>query len=80
MLVPMVLALDDAQPDDRIVDLAECLVEPLVANRVDNGGNIDHLERGVLDIEMRGVREVGHLGRMRSIPAVYNLRTLGVVL
>ena len=32
MLVPVELALDDAEPDDRIVDPAKGLVEPLVAD------------------------------------------------
>lgn len=43
VFVPMVLALHDAEMDDRIVHLAQCLVVPAVGTRLHERGNIDQL-------------------------------------
>jgi hypothetical protein len=56
VLVPVEVALDHAQPDDRVVDLGERLVEP----GLDGGGlgvHVDVGERVELDVE---VDVVGH--------------------
>ena len=41
--VPVILALQHAQPNDRIVDLAERLVVPLVLTRVDQRLDVEPL-------------------------------------
>ena len=45
VLVPVLLALDDTEPDDRIVHLAERLVPPFLGALIGEPAHIDHLER-----------------------------------
>jgi hypothetical protein len=42
MLVPVILALHDAETSYRLVDLAQSLVVPLVRARFHEGRHIDH--------------------------------------
>src|ERR1700716_4367745 len=55
VLVPVILALQHAQPNDRIVDLAERLVVPLVLTRVDQRLDVEPLAGRVLDVGGGGV-------------------------
>jgi hypothetical protein len=43
VFVPMVLALHDAETDDRIVHLAQCLVVPAVGTRLHQRGHVNQL-------------------------------------
>src|SRR3569623_3293766 len=52
--VPVVLALDDAEANDAVVDLGQRLIEPRLV-RGDLGGNVDQLQRAVLVVELRVV-------------------------
>lgn len=47
VLVPVVFALQNAQPYDRVVHLTKCLVVPFVRARIDQFLNIDYFERRV---------------------------------
>jgi len=47
MLVPVVFALQNAQPHDRVVHLTKSLVVPFVRARIDQLLNIDYFERRV---------------------------------
>jgi len=61
VLVPVVLPFDDPEPHDRIVDLAQRLIVPAVANGIDERRHIDDLERRIFYVEMRRVRVIrGH--------------------
>jgi hypothetical protein len=63
VLVPVVLAFDEADADYRIVDLAEGLVEPLVILGVRDGVEVDAFEGVVEDVEASFIGEgscVGH--------------------
>lgn len=57
VLVPMVLALDDAESNDRIVHSNERLIVPRVTHRADDGIERNRLEGRTQDIEMRFVGE-----------------------
>lgn len=57
MLVPMVLAFDDAESNDGIVHANERLVVPRVPDGIDDGIQRDLLERRAQNIEMCLVRE-----------------------
>ena len=52
VLVPVELAFQDAEANDRVVDAGECLVVPLVSARLYQRGDIDNLERVVEDVEV----------------------------
>src|ERR1700678_2743554 len=57
VLVPMVLALDHTEPDNRCVDLAKRLIEPRHL-RIGERFLIDDLKWAVQDIDSRIVREI----------------------
>ena len=57
VLVPMILALDDANADNRSVDLAKRLIEPRFT-RVGQRFLVDHLQCAVQNIKPRIVREI----------------------
>ena len=44
VLMPMILTLQDAKPNDRVVDLAERLVIPAVGTRFDQRRNVHHAQ------------------------------------
>src|SRR5262249_43073777 len=56
VLVPVVLALHDAEADDGIVHAAESLVVPAVFAGGDQRRHVDQFERGIALVQMRGVR------------------------
>ena len=58
MFVPVILALDDAEPHHRLVDLAESLVVPRHIASIDEHRYIDDLERAESNVEMRLVRKI----------------------
>ena len=62
MLVPVVFALDDADADDLVIDLAEGLIEPLVVVCVGDCVEVDDFERLVEDVEAGFVGEGGSGG------------------
>jgi len=47
VLVPVELALEDAEPDDAVIHPAERLVVPRVLTRVDERLDVDELERTI---------------------------------
>jgi hypothetical protein len=51
VLVPVVLPFDDTHAHDRLVDFAQCLIEPLVFAGVGQGLYVDHFERLVQDVQ-----------------------------
>lgn len=55
MLVPMKVALENAQPNDAIVHLAKGLVVPFLAASGHEARHVDQLERTKLRIEMNVV-------------------------
>src|SRR5688572_25210532 len=58
VLVPVVFALDHAQSHDRVVDLAQGLVEPRMLDRADQRLEVDNFELREEDVET-GVVGVG---------------------
>ena len=50
VLVPVVLALQNAEANDRVVDLAQRLVVPAVGACLDQSRNIDQAQRLVKDV------------------------------
>jgi hypothetical protein len=52
VLVPVKLALQNAKPNDGVVDLAQRLVVPGLGAGGDEGGNIDELERFVTLVQV----------------------------
>src|SRR5512143_252160 len=66
VLVPMVLALDDTETDNGVVDLAESLVVPRDAAGLDQGGDIDIHEWPVLDIQASVVGKGSWFGHQRA--------------
>src|SRR4051812_28271815 len=57
VLVPMILPLHDAEPDDRLVDAREGLIIPRVLNGADEGIECDLLERPEENVQIRCVRK-----------------------
>ena len=57
MLVPMVFALNDRNPNHRVVNLAERLIEPRMLARVSDRLNVDEFKRRELHVEPCVVRE-----------------------
>src|SRR5262249_32888362 len=55
VLVPVVLTLEDAEADDRVVHLAERLVVPGVVALRDERGHVDDAQGRELDVEVRRV-------------------------
>ena len=51
VLVPVILALNDAEADDGSVHLAERLVVPAVGTGRDELRKVDHFERRVANVE-----------------------------
>src|SRR6516164_10083607 len=62
MLVPMVLALHDAETHDRIVYLAKRLIVPFGGARLHKAWDVDKVERVEFDVEMHSIREGGSIG------------------
>ena len=58
MLVPVVFALQNAEPHDRVVHLAKSLVVPFVRARIDQLLNIDYFERLVQNVEESLIRKI----------------------
>ena len=58
VLVPVVFALQNAQPYDRVVHLTKCLVVPFVGASVGQFLNVDYFERAVQNIEIGLIREI----------------------
>src|ERR1700761_5217628 len=75
VLVPVVFASPNAHAHDRLVDLAQRLVEPLVCAGVGQGFYIDQLQRLVQDVEARfvGIRSnrISHAGLRWLLPSCY---------
>ena len=65
VLVPMILALDHANANDRRVDLAERLIEPRLTG-VRKRFLIDHLQRSVQNIKSRIVGEILDVAHRKS--------------
>jgi hypothetical protein len=63
VLVPVVFAFDNSNPDYGVVDFAESLVEPLVFYSVDYRLDVDELEWWKLDVESSVVGKVCGIGR-----------------
>jgi hypothetical protein len=59
MLVPVILALHDAEPDDRVVHAADRLIPPFVLDRGDHRIERDLGELRKEDVEVGRVRERG---------------------
>lgn len=57
VLVPMILALNHRQPDNRVVHLAKRLVVPLVGTGLGQLLHIDHFKWSVQDVKVSRVRE-----------------------
>jgi len=55
VLVPVILALHDTEPNDRVIHPAQRLVIPLVGARVHQRLHVYQLELAILDVEMSGV-------------------------
>ena len=51
VLMPMILTLQDAKPNDRVVDLAQRLVIPAVGTRFDQRWNVHHAQGRIKDVE-----------------------------
>ena len=62
MLMPVILALNDSETNDRFVDAAQSLVVPGEFAVSDERPDVDHLERVVQDVEAGfvGKRGCGH--------------------
>src|SRR5260370_35448166 len=58
MLVPVVFALQNAQPHDRVVHLTKSLVVPFICARIDQLLNINDLKRLVENVEIGFVRKI----------------------
>jgi hypothetical protein len=56
MLVPMILALNDAETNDRVVHLAQCLVEPSVLTSIADCLYIDPFERTIFNVQASHIR------------------------
>ena len=56
VLMPMILTLQDAKPNDRIVDPAERLVIPAVSARFDQRWNVYDAQGRIKNVEMGCVR------------------------
>jgi hypothetical protein len=57
VLMPMIFAVDNSEPDDRLVHFAQRLVVPLIAARIDERRDVNHFQRAVQNIEPGVVRE-----------------------
>ena len=57
VFMPMIFALDHAEPHDGLVHFAQRLVVPLVRARFDESGHVDRFERAVKNVEPRIIRE-----------------------
>jgi hypothetical protein len=55
VLVPVILPLHHAKPDDRIIDLTQRLVVPAVFTRLHQPLNVDDLQRRMQDVQVRRV-------------------------
>ena len=64
MLVPVVFALQYAEPHDRFVHLAQRLVVPFVRARIGQLLNIDYFERPMQNVQISLVRKI--LGFVRA--------------
>ena len=58
MFMPMVFALNNSQPNDRVVDLAKRLVPPLIGAPIDEFLDIDLLQRAVQNIQEGLIRKI----------------------
>jgi len=58
VLVPVILALHDRHPDDRIVHLAKRLVVPFVGTGIGQLLYIDQLKGAVQNVEISFVRKI----------------------
>jgi hypothetical protein len=68
--VPMVLALDDAQADHRVVHLTESLVVPPMGTGIDQRLDVYPLQGAILNVEPRfvGIGScIGHGGLQRDV-------------
>ena len=59
VLVPMIFAMNDSEPDDRLVHFAQRLVVPFIRAGIDECGNVDRFERLAKNVEARVVGEPG---------------------
>ena len=66
MLVPVVFALQNAEPHDRVVHLTKSLVVPFVRARIDQLLNIDYFERLVQNVEESLIRKIFGFGRFHD--------------
>src|SRR5688572_15042810 len=55
VLVPVVFAFHNPEPNDRVIHAAQRLVVPLVSARRDESRDVDYLEGTVLLIQMSGI-------------------------
>src|SRR5215510_11073290 len=62
VLVPVILALDNSEPHDRIVHFAQRLVPPFVFAIIDQLLDVDQLKRSVQNVQERLVRELVRFG------------------
>src|SRR5579864_5973561 len=73
VLVPVVLALHDAQADDRVVDLAQRLVVPAVLDLRDEARHVHHRQGRELHVEEGGVGIVGRLAHRPRLSASFSI-------
>src|SRR6266496_3603993 len=58
MFVPVIFALDNRQPDDRVVHFAKRLVVPFIGAGLDQFLHVDRFKRSVQNVEVCFVREI----------------------
>src|SRR3954452_9736725 len=79
VLVPVILALHDAETDHGVVDLAERLVVPAIGARADQSGHIDDSELRKFCVEKGSVRVVFRVGHVTILAVVCSLLTPSAV-
>ncbi len=73
MLMPVILALQDAETYDRVVYLAESLVVPAMCVCTDERGDVDNTERREFDIEERGIGVVSGVRHVNLLSPLWSL-------
>jgi hypothetical protein len=66
VLMPVVLSFDHPCADDRIVDLAEGLIEPLIFAGIGKRLDVYDLQGSVQNVEARFIREGGGFGHIEA--------------
>ena len=63
-ILPMKITLNDAQPNDAVVDLTERLIEPFVSHVIFDLVDVDQVQKAIGDVFVDGISrrftDVGH--------------------